>query len=305
MKVQEHDLNTPAVVSAFATSEDHETCRLLHKKFGTSYYFATQRFRPELRRRVHALYGFVRVPDEWVDNPGVLTISEQRTLLGNYRSELLRGLDGVQPSEPVLRAFCDVMREVQMPIEEPLIFLDAMEADLTVERYPTYPDLQGYMRGSASAVGVMMCYVLGVGKKPGVLEPAMALGEAMQLTNFLRDVREDSERGRIYLPLEDMNQFGVSEADLFAHRMTPQIQHLLEYEIVRARGLYRKAQAGISLLPKEAQKAVLLALALYAEILLKIEGQNYDVFVRRARTTRVEKVVIAGKIMLGIQPNLP
>ena len=299
MKVQEHDLGTPTVVMPFANEQDHEICRKLHKKFGTSYYFATKRFRREIRRRVHALYGFVRVPDEWVDNPGPLSREDQVALLANYRSELLRGVDGVQPNDPVLRAFCDVLREVHIPTEEPLIFLQAMESDLTTDRYETYGDLKFYMRGSASAVGVMMCYVLGADTSSSVLDPAMALGEAMQLTNFLRDVGEDADRGRIYLPLEDLASFAVKEEDVLAKRLTDPFIQLMKFEIARARALYAQAATGIPLLPHEARNAVQLSLALYSAILGKIEKQSYDVFSSRARTNKFEKLWIAMKTLAG------
>ena len=95
----------------------------------------------------------VRIPDEWVDNPGALPLSERESLLDDWRSQLLRGLDGVLPKHPVMRAFCDVVRETGMPLEEPLRFLDAMRQDLTVSSYPTYESLRAYMRGSAAAGG--------------------------------------------------------------------------------------------------------------------------------------------------------
>src|ERR1700712_3950831 len=117
------------MASRFATSSDYEVCRLLHREHGTTYYFATMRFPATYRRRVHALYGFVRVPDEWVDNPGDVPIEERRQQLHAYRRELVLGFDGVMPRSEVLRAFCDVCRDSDISIEEPLRFLDAMEMD--------------------------------------------------------------------------------------------------------------------------------------------------------------------------------
>jgi phytoene synthase len=280
-----------------ADPSDHARCRDLHRQYGTTYFYATQRFSPAIRRRVHALYGFVRLPDEWVDNPDGNDPAGQ---LANYRRELLVGLSGERPSEPVLRAFCEVAREVQLPPDEPLLFLDAMVQDLSIARYSDYAALRHYMRGSASAVGLMMCEMLEAGANPVMLDAAQALGEAMQLTNFLRDIREDLVRGRIYLPQDEMASFGVTENDLQEARVTPAFVALMKFEIDRARALYRQADAGIPLLPTSAQKAVRLARVLYSRILDRIEQRQYDVFGARARTTPVEKVHMATRVLLNL-----
>ena len=286
-------------VGAFASAADYAECRRLHRKHGTTYYFASQRFDRTTRRRVHALYGFVRVPDEWVDNPSDLGVPRQRRLLQDYRSQLLRGLDGVRPDHPVLRAFCDVVRESNMPLEEPLAFLDAMEQDLEVDRYPTFDALRGYMRGSAAAVGVMMCAVLGAETDPETIAGARALGEAMQLTNFLRDVGEDAQRGRIYLPREDLDSFGVIEANVLEGRVDDAFRNLMRFEIARTRALYAIADEAIPRLPARSRMPVRLARVLYARILDHIEELDCDVFRARARTTRLEKAAVALRIAIG------
>lgn len=295
----ETELTDERPLGPFASASDHAECRRLHRKHGTTYYFATQRFERATRPRVHALYGFVRVPDEWVDNPGDQPTANPATKLCEYRSQLLRGLDGVRPDHPVLRAFCDVVRECGMPLQEPLLFLDAMEQDLTVTRYPTYADLQGYMRGSAAAVGVMMCSVLGTAPDPTTLAGARALGEAMQLTNFLRDIKEDMARGRIYLPQEDLASFGVTEEDLAEERVTEPFRDLMRFEIARARALYAVADEAILRLPRHAQKPVRLARILYSRILDRIEALDYDIYQTRARTTKLEKLLTAVKVEFG------
>lgn len=297
------DLATPKL--AFAGPADFAECRRLHRLHGTTYYFATRFFHRRHRDAVHAVYGFVRVADEWVDNPGDLTPEERRELLMRYRMELTLGIDGVRPEHPVLRAFCDVMRTSEMSIEEPLLFLDAMAQDIYVDRYPTYADLRHYMRGSASAVGLMMCTVLRCGENPRMIAAAQALGEAMQLTNFLRDVGEDGERGRIYLPQEDMQAFGVLEEDVLARRMTPEFVQLLKFEIARARALYAEADFGIPLLPDRVQPPIRLARVLYSRILDRIEAQDYNVFAARARTTKWEKFRVLAQVLLTRAPEGP
>ena len=140
----------------YARPEDYAECVRLHRQFGTSYFFASRFFPPEIRRRVDSLYGFVRVADEWVDNPGSLTLLQSEELLDCFRHELIDGLGGVPPSHPVMRAFLSSATAVGMSADEPLCFLHAMSKDLKQTRYGTYSDLCEYMRGSAAAVGLMM-----------------------------------------------------------------------------------------------------------------------------------------------------
>ena len=282
----------------FATSADRIECRRLHKLHGTTYYYATRLFPRATREHVHALYGFVRVADEWVDNPGLLTIEQRARKLQDYRSQLLRGLDGVMPTIPALRAFCDAMHIVSMDLSEPLSFLDAMEMDLHVARYDTYEDLRDYMRGSAVAVGHMMCDLLGCPGTDDIRRASAALGEAMQMTNFLRDVGEDVRRGRIYLPLEDLAAFDLTEQDILDETISDRFVRMMQFEIDRTRMLYSVADQGIRLIPKDARRPVMLARMLYSRILEKIEELGYDVFTSRARTTRIEKLQAATRVLL-------
>lgn len=282
----------------WASPEDWEACRRWHRRFGTTYDFSSRLFPRELRQRVHALYAFVRIPDDWLDHPSPLK-ADVAGKLADYRVQTMAGFNGVRPNDPMLRAFLDVARSCQMTPTEPLLFLDAMESDLRVTRYPTYGDLEKYMRGSAGAVGLMLCDVIGVHRTASVTEGAMALAEAMQLTNFLRGVGEDLERGRIYLPLEDMDRFGVVEEDLYNRRCTEEFRELMRFEIRRARGLYASADRSISDLPKGMQRAVRLSRLLHSRILDRIEAANYDVFHRRARTSSTEKATTAFGVLVG------
>jgi phytoene synthase len=285
--------------SDFADASDHRICRDLHRQYGTTYYYASQLFPARLKPKVHAVYGFVRVPDEWVDNPGTMTAAQQLEKLRVYREQLLAGLDGARPAEPVLRAFCDVAREAAIPVSEPLCFLEAMEMDVRVARYETISDLLGYTRGSAAAVGLMMCHVLEVNLTDDMAIAARNLGDAMQLTNFLRDVGEDYRRGRIYLPREDMAQFGVTDADIDAGRVTDAWRQLMAFEIDRARKLYATTDDAIRRLPVYVRRPVKLARILYSQILDQIEANDFDVFRQRARTTKTQKVRGLAKVMFA------
>jgi phytoene synthase len=282
----------------YASRTDLELCRRVHKKFGTTYYYATLRFPSRIRRRVHAIYGFVRIADEWVDNPGGLTLEEQRANLEDWRDQMVRGLAGQRPSHWAMRAFCDTVKECAIPVEEAHFFIDAMIQDIDQAEYETYEDLRGYMRGSASAVGVMMCYAMDAPTDEDTLARAKSLGEAMQMTNFLRDVGEDlRDRRRVYLPQEDLARFGVTREALESGIVTTEIESLLKFEIERTRELYRFSDAGTYKLPRRMRKAVLVARILYSEILGRIEANHYDVFTKRARTSRRQKLFCAARVV--------
>lgn len=281
-------------MSGFAEPADYLFCRDLHRRHGTTYFFSSRRLPRAQQRQVDALYGFVRVPDEWVDNPAG---QDPAAHIADFRSQLEEGLAGRRPSHPALRAFLDTLHETGIPPEEPRCFLDAMAMDLWKTRYATYQELEAYMRGSAAAVGLMMCRIVGAPNTEEVNRAACCLGNAMQLTNFIRDVGEDLERGRIYMPQEDWERFGVSEADFLERRLTTQVKELLAFQIARARSLYGEADSGIPQIPGPSRKGVLLARILYAMILDRVEERGLDVFSGRARTTRAEKLAVAARVL--------
>ena len=262
-------------------------CKRINAHHGKTYYFSTLFFPPEVRHSVHGLYGFVRYPDEIVDNPP--PGSDPATALADYRDATLHALKSGESDLPVLHAFADVARRHRIPPEYPLAFLDAMAMDLTRTRYATFDELTTYTYGSASVVGLMMCCLVGAGDE-AALGPAHDLGLAMQLTNFWRDIGEDwATRGRIYLPAEDMARFGYTEAMLREGVVNDAFRDLMRFEIARARRFYASADEGMRLIPAECRLPVRLARVLYAKILDKIEANGFDVFHRRARTTAMEK----------------
>lgn len=282
----------------FASKADYELCRNIHKEFGTTYYFASRFFPKHIQQRVDAVYAFVRIPDEWVDNPQGKSIAEQRELIESWRAQFHQGLQGVCPKHPAMKAFVDTVRETKIPPAEADAFLDAMDADTHKTRYETYDDLRHYMRGSASAVGVMMCYAMDAMPDDFTFARAYALGEAMQLTNFLRDVAEDADRGRIYLPQEDLAEFKIPEYQILGKRFSPEFKELMRHQICRAKLLYLHSDLGLARLPSRAQSAVMLARFLYAGILDVIEDQNHNVFAQRARTSRATKIRVAKEVLL-------
>lgn len=270
----------------------YEHCRQVNRHYGKTYYFSTCFFPAELRPAVHALYAWVRYPDEWVDNPGDSSLSEQRDKLRQWRDATADAVKTGNSDHPVLAAWADTARRHEVPVRYMLDFMDAMDMDLTVSRYETFADLQKYTWGSASVVGLMMCHIVGA-TDPAAVPHATSLGLAMQLTNFLRDVGEDwRERGRVYLPLEDLERFGVSEADIAAGRLTDAFCELVRFEAARCRDIYAHADAGMHYIPAEARLPVRLARVLYARILDKVEQNGCDVLSRRARVPTWEKLLV-------------
>lgn len=273
-------------------SEDLERCREIAELHGTSYYAATRFFPRKKREATWVLYAFFRLPDEYVDRPEGAEDPSDRLMA--FRAAWQQAYVGNLPSDDtlqssVLRAAASVFHAYAIPPEFAEAFLDAMIQDTWKDRYETYVELEGYMYGSAAVVGLMMTHVIGF-TDPKALVHARQLGEAMQLTNFLRDVGEDMrERGRIYLPQEDLTRFGVTETTVKEGRVSDAWKQLLAFETARARALYRSANEGISLLSPDGRFAVCAAGTLYAAILRKIEQNHSDVFTKRARTTVFEK----------------
>ncbi len=277
----------------------YEHCRQVNRHYGKTYYFSTCFFPASLRPAVHALYAWVRYPDEWVDNPGGLPLSEQRDKLKQWRDATADAVKTGTSDHPVLAAWADSAQRYDVPVQYMRDFMDAMDMDLTVSRYQTFEDLKKYTWGSASVVGLMMCHLMGA-TDPRAIAHATSLGLAMQLTNFLRDVGEDwRERGRIYLPLEDLERFGVSEADINTGSasgvVTDNFCALARFEAARTREIYCHADEGFCYIPAEARLPVRLARVLYARILDKVEENGCDVFTRRARVPTWEKLLVLAR----------
>jgi phytoene synthase len=273
--------------------ESYELCKEFNKRHGTTYYWSTKVLPREKQRYVHALYGFCRYADDIVDDLGPVPVETRERALKDFGDRFFADLAAGESSDPVLRAVVDTVKTCK--IDEGCFrrFLRSMTMDLTVEKYETWDDLLGYMDGSAAVIGEMMLPILEP-LNPSAIQPARDLGNAFQLTNFLRDVNEDLDRGRVYIPQEDVRRFGV---DLTARKCTPEFVDLMKFEITRCRELYRSADAGLALLPPRSARSIGAARVLYGRILDKIEAQNYDVFARRASVSTWEKAVMVFRLM--------
>lgn len=189
-------------------------CRELHKRHGRTYYLATRLLPAWKRRHVHALYGFTRYADEIVDRTEDLPPAERAALLDHWAGQFMAGLHGAPVDDPLLPAVLHTIAVFDLDRDDFASFLKSMAMDLTVTAYPTYDHLLDYMEGSAAVIGTMMLPILGSSDPAAAREPARQLGFAFQLTNFIRDVAEDLDRGRTYLPDEDLAKFGVTREEL-------------------------------------------------------------------------------------------
>jgi len=276
--------SSPTLDDAFAA------CKAIAAAHGKSYFFATRFFDADRRNATHALYAFFRVPDDIVD---LGPASDAAARLDAWERRWMTALENGASDDPVLHATAHVFRTYRIPPQLAADFLAAMRTDLTKTRYADYAELRAYMYGSACVVGLMMSHVIGF-SGPEALPHARALGEAMQLTNFIRDVGEDArERGRIYLPQDEMARFGVTDADILSGTVSPNVIALLRMQIERSRALYKEAEPGIAMLHPRGRYAVRLASRLYEAIMDEIERNGYDVFTRRARTSTLRKITIA------------
>jgi 15-cis-phytoene synthase len=258
----------------------YEACRRLNKRYGTTYYWSTYALPRVKRHHVHALYGFCRHADDIVDDLGDATTEVREKALTDFGDRFFADLAAGRSDDLVLKAVVHTVRSFDIDPDCFRRFLRSMAMDLTVDRYATYADLEVYMDGSAAVIGEMMLPILEP-LSPEALGPARDLGNAFQLTNFLRDIDEDLDRGRIYVPEEDIDRFGAEDA--FARRaVTPGFVELMRFEIARTRSLYDSAAIGERLLPRSSARCITAARTLYGRILDVIEAQDHDVFTRRA-----------------------
>ncbi len=283
----------------------YELCRRLNAAHGRTYYFATRFLPADRRHHVHALYGFARYADDLVDHFELdWSDARRRAALERWSEGFLASLERGDSDDPILKAVVATVDELDIRHDDLRAFLRSMAMDLTVTRYPTYPDLYGYVYGSAAVIGAMMLPVLGA-RHPDARPRAMDLGIAFQLTNFLRDIAEDWDRGRIYLPLEDLERFGVTEADFARREVTPQVRRLLAFEAARTRALYRRAEVGWGMLEPRSQACIRIAHRLYGEILDRIEAQDWQVFAHRASVPVHRKVAVAARELVRRPRRVP
>ncbi|WP_254863443.1 phytoene/squalene synthase family protein [Halovivax gelatinilyticus] len=258
--------------------------RTIQRETGRTFHLATRLLPERVRHPTYILYGFFRVADEVVDDPGDRTPAEQQATLESIRAEAL-GL--IETDDPVLSAFCDVRTEYDIPVAEVEVFLDAMAMDVDTDRYATVDELDAYVRGSAAAVGAMMTAIIDPDDPSAAMSHAHRLGEAFQLTNFIRDVREDvQERDRIYIPEETLEAHGGSIESIERLEFGPAVRDSIAAELRRTEARYHEGVAGIRYLPDDCQFPILLAAVCYAEHHRLVRDLGYDVLSHRPTLSR-------------------
>ena len=279
-------------------SDAYAACREINAAHGRTYYLATRLLPASRRPAVHALYGFARLADDIVDTPR----ADPAAQLDELAAAVKDAFAG-RPGTPVLLALADTVH--RYGIDQGLFddFLVSMRMDLAVTGYATMADLSAYMRGSAAAIGLQMLPVLGtVGPEEPARAPARALGEAFQLTNFLRDVGEDLDRGRLYLPADELAAFGVDRDRLVWTRATgkpdPKVRRAIAHLVGYTRAVYRRAEPGIAMLRPESRPCVRVATTLYRGILDEIQDAGYEVLNRRAVVPLRRRLRVAGTGLL-------
>jgi phytoene synthase len=270
-------------------------CKRTTRVHAKSFYFCAHFLPREKRRAIYVVYALCRHVDDEVDAVGIRDGRDAQAAIERWRAELDAVYTEGRAESPVLVAWRDMLRRFRIRQELPLELMRGVLMDTQIKRYETWEELRVYCYRVASVVGLMSSEIFGY-EEPRTLHYAEQLGLAMQLTNILRDVGEDARMGRIYLPQDELRRFGYSEADLLRGKLTGSFFELMNFEIERARALYREAEQGIPLLEPDTRFTVLLAARLYARILDEIEHNGYDVFTRRAHLSLPAKLRAAPRI---------
>jgi len=271
-------------------------CRSITREYAKTFYMAT-RFLPNKKQRgVFAVYALCRSLDNIADTESAgyssaLSKSDKIHLLEQWKFDLIQLYNNnYKGNNPILLAFRDTISSFNIKPDLPLLLIEGITSDLTKNRYQDFSELYDYSYRVASVVGLMTTEIFGYSEKKA-LDYAVDLGIAMQLTNILRDVGEDLEKDRIYLPLNELAGYGIDIEELFDHQCTDKFKAFMKFQIARARNYYQNAEKGIDYLSKEARLPVYLAHYNYQRILNKIEENDYQVFTRRAYVSKREKVM--------------
>jgi phytoene synthase len=271
--------------------------RDLTAHYAKSFYFSAAMLPKEKRWATYALYGFCRYVDNLIDTPRPRDIEQVTHELAYLEEELKIGDRTGESEHPILKPYISVAKHFNIPKEHALELIKGVLMDTQKRRYDTFDDLYLFAYRVAGVVGLMMTPMLGYNNEEA-LKHAESLGIAMQLTNILRDVKEDKDMGRIYLALEDINRFNVNINDIFEENFTEEMRALMKFQVDRAHEYYNKADQGIKMLDSDARFAIYSASKIYRGILKKIELQNYNPFLGRVFVPQHKKIrIVAGEVI--------
>lgn len=286
-----------------AIESSYTFCRQMSRRAGSSFYAGFLLLPREKRRAMDALYAFMRHTDDLADAPS--PVDQRRDSLAAWRAALAQALrdeecekSPIPPSAlrppPLLPALADTVRRFHIPVEHLTAVIDGVEMDLDRNRYETFDELQLYCERVASAVGLACIHIWGF-RGPEAIEPARQAGIALQLTNILRDLKEDAEQGRVYLPLADLRECGYSVDDLQSGVTNEPFLRLMRLEIARAEQYYAGGAELLELLEPAGQRIFGLMMATYRELLRMISRNPSEVFRRHMRPNRFKKLQLAAR----------
>ena len=269
-----------------ALNRAYDKCDEITYENSRTFFMASSLLPYEKRRGARALYAFCRITDDIVDEPDS-SLEYRQQNLNHWRAEIMAEC----PPEDALvcLAWADTQAKFNIPRGYATQLIDGCERDIAQTRYETFADLAEYSYGVASTVGLMAMHIVGFSGEEA-LPYALRLGVALQMTNILRDVAEDWRSDRVYLPKEELEQFGLSEADIERGVVTDNWRKFMSFQIERTRRLYKQSLPGIAMLQSDGRFAIAAAAELYQAILTDIENHDYDVFTRRASIGKFGKI---------------
>jgi phytoene synthase len=281
-------------VSSQATTLDrsYRACEQLAREAGTNFYYSFLTLPRDRYRSMCALYAFMRITDDLADSDG--PVADRAAALVRWREELLAATGGTPPAGEYWPAIADMLSRHQVPIRYLTDVITGVEMDLSPVTIETFPELERYCYHVAGAVGLACIHVWGFHDARAV-SVAIDVGTALQLTNILRDVREDAGLGRVYLPAEDLRRFGVAAADLGTATPPPAVYDLLAFEAARAREFYARIPPLFEYLDPPGRPILRTMVDIYGGLLTKIERAGYDVFSQRVQLTRTRKLFLVAR----------
>lgn len=285
--------NKPAFLLALSIIKEH----------AKSFYFAAKFLPLHKRWATFAVYAFCRYADNIVDNPRQRTNAELICELDCLRNELIYAYKYGESEHPILKSFITAATEYGIPFKYTNDLIDGVQMDLKFSGYNTFDELYEFCYKVASVVGLMMTYILGF-KDEETLKYAEMLGAGMQLTNILRDIKEDKNMGRIYLPNDELSQFGLTQEDINNERFTPNFREFMIFQVQRAEKYYQKAEKGIAQLNNESQFAIYAASRIYGGILNKIKENDFNPFAGRVFVPTSKKLKILSEEYFKRKLNL-
>jgi 15-cis-phytoene synthase len=284
---------TPSLEESFAY------CRRVTRRQARNFYYSFVLLKRAEHDAMCALYAFMRYSDDLSDEPSP-SAEPALERMRRWRADLDAALRGDFGEHPAWPAFRSVVVRYKIPPDYFREMIDGVASDLEAREFKTFEELYRYCYRVASVVGLSIVHVLGF-ESPRALELAEKCGVAFQLTNILRDVREDAARGRVYLPSEDLARFGVSREDVLQVRDSAGLRQLLRFEAARARGYYQESAPLVDLVHRRNRSSLWALIGIYRRLLDKIERSNFDVLQRRVRLTAAEKCWVVARAALRMR----